>query len=659
MDQNTPARFLDTAYDALKANPNATNQILQAAAKGAPVGLRGLAAAAAQQSQQQAQQAMAALRQQGAQPNIIQKLAHAGIMSQMDTGLPGAEQMAPQMGAPQEMPPQMMAGGGLVSFADGGNVLPPDVIDAIQSHFASGGDVRGFAEGDELMALLRGAAEDTPYGEMGSFIEGPGATPRAMPADYGPMGSFIEGAPREAPSKLDMLKKFFAAKKSPFMTEAQKDKLARQINWNMIEGGGEAFPSVPESVSKLAGKAVPVAEFLGKKVLTPAAILSDPVLQAATRSNVGLARAVAGQENPFAETSVEKVAYHLPELAGKGIDYLRNKFSSSETPAALSTLAPQDFAPSDMYKPEVKEDKAPAVKTWQADSDPHTGTQATPKQIVHEEGQKVDKAFEQAKVDTGAKTTDQQVEAAKGLEALGGGNLEQMRDLISGLRGHKELSPEMAQQLEDLKSSARTSTILQSVLGALGGGLTDPYGGRFALGRAALGALSGYQKGVGSEEEIGRKGFDILRGYSDAPAEEQAASTDKLLGMLEKAADRQSAERVAESKEDLRRWETILKGEQAQTRAETIAGGQQAKLAQGAKAQAEKEYNDWLEGETKSRRTQYNAQPITDAEKNAKRLEYYSKYGVEHLLGGLGASQSQVQSTGLGGTQIPMFTRQR
>lgn len=162
MDQNKPARFLDTAYNALKANPNATNQILQAAAQGQPVGLRGLAAAAAQQSQQEAQKAMTALQQQGPQPNIIQKMATQGIMSQMDTGLP----MAPQMGAPEEMS-QQMAGGGLVSFADGGNVLPPDVIEAIQSHFAEGGEVRGFAEaGDvEISEALRRAFGFGPKAE--------------------------------------------------------------------------------------------------------------------------------------------------------------------------------------------------------------------------------------------------------------------------------------------------------------------------------------------------------------------------------------------------------------------------------------------------------------------------------------------------------------
>ena len=74
MDFNNPEKYLTTAYDALKDNPNATNQIIQAAAQGQPVGLRGLAAAAAQQSQQQAQQAAAAQQQQGPQPTIMQKL---------------------------------------------------------------------------------------------------------------------------------------------------------------------------------------------------------------------------------------------------------------------------------------------------------------------------------------------------------------------------------------------------------------------------------------------------------------------------------------------------------------------------------------------------------------------------------------------------------
>jgi hypothetical protein len=131
-------------------------------------------------------------------------------------------------------------------------------------------------------------------------------------------------------------------------------------------------------------------------------------------------------------------------------------------------------------------------------------------------------------------------------ENLGG--LEHFRDMMMELRGHKTMTPEVSKELEDLRSSARTSTILRSLLGGLGAGLSSPYGGRFALGKAALGSLAGYEKGIGSEEEIGRKAFDVLRGYADAPAEEQTAAMDKILGITSKAAELQAQRDVAELK---------------------------------------------------------------------------------------------------------------
>ena len=167
---------------------------LQAAAQGAPVGLKGLAAAAAQQSQQEAQKAMVALRQQGPSPNIVQQLAHSGIMGQLNTGLPGAPQQMPS--AP---PPQGMASGGLVAFNRGGNVLPPDVIDAIQSHFADGGEVRGFAYGDEIMSLLRGVSDTSNDDED---ILGPVADrwkntiDHHIQTDKDILGPFVEGLPQ-------------------------------------------------------------------------------------------------------------------------------------------------------------------------------------------------------------------------------------------------------------------------------------------------------------------------------------------------------------------------------------------------------------------------------------------------------------------------------
>ena len=153
----------------------------------------------------------------------------------------------------------------------------------------------------------------------------------------------------------------------------------------------------------------------------------------------------------------------------------------------------------------------------------------------------------------------------------GDGNLEHLRDLMVDLRGHKEMTPEMSQRLADLEDKARTSTIIQSVLGGLAGGLSNPYGGRFALGSSAAGALGGYQKGIGSEEEIGRKAFDVLRGYADAPAEEKAKGMDTIIDLAKEKMKLQSAADIAEGKGQDALYRVLLQGGFAQRRAETMA----------------------------------------------------------------------------------------
>ena len=136
MDQY-PDQQLDTAYRAYLNNPNAANQTVQATAKGAPTGLQGLAAAAAahqfQTDQQAQQQQMMAQQAQGQPPNVVQQLAMRtaqmpGIMGQLGPNMQLAG--APSTPAPQ-MPTQNMAGGGLVAFADGGLVIPYDVLEEI------------------------------------------------------------------------------------------------------------------------------------------------------------------------------------------------------------------------------------------------------------------------------------------------------------------------------------------------------------------------------------------------------------------------------------------------------------------------------------------------------------------------------------------------
>lgn len=965
MDQNKPARFLDTAYNALKANPGATNQILQAAAQGQPVGLKGLAAAAAQQSQQEAQKAMAALQQQGPQPNIIQKMATQGIMSQMDTGLP----MAPQMGVPEEMPPQMMAGGGLVSFADGGNVLPPDVIDAIQSHFADGGEVRGYAEGDEIESIIRramaggrdpknlaqsetmkelfsqneddilrralesetradeirrvmglarnqavGTAEAfDPYagempirgtGEAGPMVTrsgssaypyhptpeppqlnrpitaetadpirtitanayekaskfplGPysepyevpvGPTPGKIPANaeesiynlrartgipelpapeprinavvggdtdlirnitadaYAkasrfPLGSYSEpyevqvsprpgvvpGATRAAPQPVSSpaptspgvhsmaermgatASKYGLQGMSPSEAAAEMERLTpKQTKW--IGGAADEafnFGKFGELASKLPESVKATGRFLGK--VAPYSIALDPRVMALVKANVGGAE-MAGEyasESDAAKRLKELMIEHgAPDLtnvtladklrelgitdsgigdvlggladlkssdsniqgldwvakhglAQKVIDIEQNRArrrkereererqdAESENYAhggdvrgfydgkLIQSLTGQSEAPgmgllkkaADFFTPDVNEaipreefDAARATAaqkerdmatldrllenypresapkqdiakpaTWKPES--HDGHEVVPRPRVIEEGTKVYKPFDQAKKDVPSAAVTPDSQNMGGLTALGGlGNMEQMRDLIMSLGGHKEMSPEILQKLGDLEGSARTSTILQSALGALGAGLSNPYGGRYALGKAALGALSGYQTGIKSEEDIGRKAFDVLRGYADAPEEEKTAARDKLFDIAKKSAELQSEER-----RQAIRAGSGLSLEDRKELAEFKAGlgpnpYQQTQIEDRLKLARDRASDNALrdiESRNKDRRA--NVQPeLTPAEREAIIREHFAMAGVPYTAG-LGSQQSAGQATGLGG----------
>jgi hypothetical protein len=611
MDQNKPARFLDTAYNALKANPGATNQILQAAAQGQPVGLRGLAAAAAQQSQQEAQKAMTALQQQGPQPNIIQKMATQGIMSQMDTGLP----MAPQMSAPEEMP-QQMAGGGLVSFADGGNVLPPDVIEAIQSHFAEGGEVRGFAGGEEIMALLRGAAEDLPYGEMGSFIEGPGATPRAMPTDYGPMGSFIEGAPREAPSRMDLLKKFLGKEISPAEIEAGIAAKAKGVSGKGLE-----------AVSKF-GKAAGV---LGK--------VAGPLGYASSLYEVG--NIIADPKNQAAFS--EDWQREMPTwLGGSGEQ-------AGETTGALdydlSKVAPPKE--SGIEKAVRTSFENPEKSTWVPE--PHDGHEVVPRQRVPVEGQKVSQEFKEAKKDvpSAAATPDSEVQGLGGLDQG-----KEMVDYIKSLYGEKKMDPEIAKKLADLESNARTSTILQSVLGGLAGGLSNPYGGRFALGSAALQALGGYQKGIGSEEDIQRKALDIERAYADQPADLQRAAAKEYFDLAKEKAKMLSAERVAGERSESA-LDRLLRSEEGKLLRSQIMSGQKGDVTEGQKLTA---WNQAREQAAKEIKDEYIGATPPEGELERRTQKHYLA-ALNSIItatgGGLGAGQAQQQQSGLGAGAIP------
>lgn len=563
MDQNKPARFLDTAYNALKANPGATNQILQAAAQGQPVGLRGLAAAAAQQSQQEAQKAMTALQQQGPQPNIVQKLATQGIMSQMDTGLP----MAPQMGAPEEMPQQMMAGGGLVSFADGGNVLPPDVIEAIQSHFAEGGEVRGFTEGKNVDLDWR-MLDPTLSDE--SFIH---ALERNKQA-----------AREEALLSGDM-----AFTRSPYKEE----------EWARAEA------KAPTGVRQGSPYEKANAAFLE--------LFGNPTPEQYGQS------------------------YLSPSMWAKGAE-----------PAGLGLGAISAELPKEAPKETTKETKTPATPaTWKPES--HDRTEVKPSPRLSDEAAKVYKPFDEAKTDvpSAAVTPDSE---AQGLGGLDQG--KEMVDYIKSLYGEKKMDPEIAKKLADLEDKARTSTILQSVLGGLAGGLSNPYGGRFALGSAALQALGGYQKGIGSEEDIQRKALDIERAYADQPADLQRTAAKEYFDLAKEKAKMLSAERVAGERSESA-LDRLLRSEEGKLLRSQIMSGQKGDVTEGQKLTA---WNQAREQAAKEIKDEYIGATPPEGELERRTQKHYLA-ALNSIItatgGGLGAGQAQQQQSGLGGGATP------
>ena len=705
-DRNAPDRYLDTAYKALKGNPNATNQVLQAAAQGQAVGLKGLAAAAAQQSQQQAQQAMAQQQAQtaGQQPTIIQKLAQQGqgIMGQ----LPGSIQLASAPTA--DMAPQNMAGGGLVAFADGGAVgndidgsfgyeaadaygdgsqgyaggglvsfaeggaLPPDVIDAIQSHFAYGGEVRGFAEGDflspdevqtkydqmqkEIQDLLerkhleskyRGlkgmspeemAREKARHAErvkMGRLSESSGFEPSAAePEPKGPGYSDVysearaESAPEPAsyrklygnaprsikeqytttaeppapkgPSYGDLYPKsagpagpnmyerarykdlYPSAEGAPEYTPyrppegpgpsmmerlaAHSAEPAARLDPNMAKlarMAGQELPEIPKAADAWtggegfsgAGKLGELGKGLGRFMSNPALGLLSPEVRGAANLYTGAAKKAVGMDGlqDIASGANQLFDVGLPDVPTEQLSGALNWFRGAD-----------DEDMGDGYPKALGKKGKDAEVKQEGTYVPDPATVApnqpeiTPKSEVHKEGQKVSKEFETVKQPTPSVATTPGADTASltsgesygVLDSMGLGGLEQARDLVSQLRGQQRMDPEIAKRLEDMQSGARNSTIMQSIMGALGKGLTSRPGGRIALGEAALGALAGYQHGASSEDDMQRKAFDVYKNYADMPISEQQHAADFILKAEKDKAAQQSAERIAENKGD-------------------------------------------------------------------------------------------------------------
>ena len=175
-DPNRPAEYVDSAYEALKFNPQATQQVLQ---QGQNAGLAGLGAMAANRYQQRTQleqkgQQAQQMAQQPPPPTVLDQQLQAmmqqgGIMGQLPNNIQMAQAspQAPQGGAglgdlpvdPNTLP-QEMAGGGLVALAQGGYL----------DGYADGGQVRGFATGTSEMLRAMDIPDAADYFQLGEDL---------------------------------------------------------------------------------------------------------------------------------------------------------------------------------------------------------------------------------------------------------------------------------------------------------------------------------------------------------------------------------------------------------------------------------------------------------------------------------------------------------
>lgn len=156
-DPGRPAAFINTVYEALKADLPRTQQVRQ---QGPNAGLAWLGAEAAHRYQQHAMNQQKAQESaqfgQNPQPTIAQQLQMAAMQGGIMGQLPNNMQMAQQPPAPQgtmglgdlpvdpnTLPQEGMAGGGLVALAQGG-YLDADgsgSYEPVGESYASGGQV--------------------------------------------------------------------------------------------------------------------------------------------------------------------------------------------------------------------------------------------------------------------------------------------------------------------------------------------------------------------------------------------------------------------------------------------------------------------------------------------------------------------------------------
>jgi hypothetical protein len=601
---------LTSAFKVYSANPNAAKQAVAAAAQGQPIGPKGLAAAAALQ---QAPQAQAPAPQGTVMQHLAQQQGIMGQLPAMQGQLPPAQ--------PQPEPEMGMAGGGLVSFAQGG-VIPPDVLEAIQEHFAQGGAVRGFPTGGSLQALSKMIPDAPGYYESGDILsredeklmqellrEQDTATrarleeeaarrglrgERSSPSAYQQRAGMVSDQPeptqgRATPKSIQGLSEADSA--------TEMERLNRRLKWqNLDKSVGYELPKEPPpakaprgmDTSKLSKEA---REFLSREIPQAEKLAVPEAESLATK--LGKAGRIAGKfgrvlgpvgvamgawdmydtlgSPQFRDQYVEDWKEYMPSWMG-------GKAAPQEEAKEVAT-PPRDEDYSDIMRGEagelfpsaglgsLKQEGKQAGK-----QEPTTGASVTPRAEPTPEAKKAGYSTpEEQTIKTNSQAAPAATETSPqgasslmpgesyGIPSIGGlGDYAKMLDEARGLSDAK-MSDAQNTRLKEMKTGAMEDKWLGALMGMISGtfGSSSPYLGQ-AIGEGGIQALSAYQQGARGEADIARKAYDIYGEEEKAPQLEHARNVDTILKLLQQKAEMGSAERIAAGKGGMSLGEKML-----------------------------------------------------------------------------------------------------
>jgi hypothetical protein len=693
-DSNSPVKYVDTAYDALKYNVPATQQLLQAAQQGQPVGLAGLGAMAAQKYQDQAtmaQQQQNAM-QQGPTPTVLAQITSGGIMSQLQPN--AALNQAP------EGPPQQMAAGGIVALNDGGFV---DYSYDGGEGYAGGGYLRGYASGEEialdeeiereieeenaaaLERAMRGAPPKYPKGET--------ATPRypdmELPITADVKGPAVTYADIPVPSDKERKPKEHGFFEMPEGKDFNlSDPTPSSAYWQR-PGADRGRAEISQGLDALLNP-------IGEKIDEAKARWGDRYDRAKKEwdeNKADLKRAKEAITSGKEETDREKLLpfwflndADMPEdwnaKHGYGMSSAdaAEPSNAKETPKAevnkAGTKTDKSFENQPQTAVHKKQDAQPKRLASTRGTTPPAATPAFEKLPAEEarasEMQRIrqDMAQEQATEAPASLPPSEQGVASLPTEwdnkPTSGDYQSQIETLQKLYQGNRtgRLSPETASRLAAMEDQATRDKWL-GALTAFGGGMfgaETPYMSQ-AIASGALKGLSAYQQGSQNEEQAAIRALQAQMSAEKEPEEARQKALNTYM-QAQLASGKSAADiRKAMITQQALAGRDVYKAGEAMKRAELYAqnkpGPELTEMSKVAQIQAiadtnaQKEMDDLDKAASQAIPPQ---PPLTSAQRDSIRQKWYREYNIP-TFAGTGAFNSGLGAgSGMGGRPMRMDT---